>query len=207
MPGDEPDPANPWLAGSRLRGADYDAPYRQRERAGENVHGEADFIEALRPRSVLDAGCGTGRVGAELARSRHRGCRRRPGSRHAGGGAGQSAGRGLAPGDLTTVDLGRSFDVIVMAGNVMIFLTPGSEGAVVRNMARHLAIRRRARRRLRLSVGSLQLPVYDRLAKRRGLGLAARYATWDGAPWSGARQTRESPMHRHRSTLRAARGG
>ena len=68
MPGDEPDPANPWLAGSRLRGADYDAPYRQRERAGENVHGEADFIEALGPRSVLDAGCGTGRVGAELAR-------------------------------------------------------------------------------------------------------------------------------------------
>jgi chemotaxis methyl-accepting protein methylase len=40
--------------------------------------------------------------------------------------------------DLATVNLGRSFDVIVMAGNVMIFLSPGSETAVVENMARHL---------------------------------------------------------------------
>ena len=38
--------------------------------------------------------------------------------------------------DLATVDLGRGFDAIVMAGNVMIFLAPGSEGQVVANLAR-----------------------------------------------------------------------
>ena len=32
------------------------------------LHGEADFVAALAPVSVLDAGCGTGRIAAELAR-------------------------------------------------------------------------------------------------------------------------------------------
>ena len=41
-------------------------------------------------------------------------------------------------GDLADVDLDRTFDGIVMAGNVMIFVTPGTEGAVMTNMARHL---------------------------------------------------------------------
>ena len=52
------------------------------ERAGRYVHGEADFVMAFAPESVLDAGCGTGRVALELARRRHMlawiecGCRR-----------------------------------------------------------------------------------------------------------------------------------
>ncbi len=40
--------------------------------------------------------------------------------------------------DLATVDVGRQFDVVVMAGNVMIFVEPGTEAAVVANMARHV---------------------------------------------------------------------
>ena len=40
--------------------------------------------------------------------------------------------------DLDDVDLDRTFDGIVMAGNVMIFLTPGTEAAVVANLVRHL---------------------------------------------------------------------
>ena len=41
--------------------------------------------------------------------------------------------------DLATVDIGRQFDVVVMAGNVMIFVEPSTEAAVVANMARHVA--------------------------------------------------------------------
>ena len=41
--------------------------------------------------------------------------------------------------DLLSVDLGRTFDVVVAAGNVMIFLAPGTEGPVMANLARHLA--------------------------------------------------------------------
>src|SRR5215468_11178850 len=63
---------NPWLAlraaGQIARGDDYDATYDRRAAAGENVHGEADLVERLGVRSVLDAGCGTGRVARELAR-------------------------------------------------------------------------------------------------------------------------------------------
>ena len=51
-----------------VSGDAYDATYERRAAAGENVHGEADFVERFAPASVLDAGCGTGRVGRELAR-------------------------------------------------------------------------------------------------------------------------------------------
>ena len=48
--------------------AGYDERWRRMEAAGVNPHGEADFVFSYGPRSVLDAGCGTGRVAIELAR-------------------------------------------------------------------------------------------------------------------------------------------
>ena len=44
-------------------------------------------------------------------------------------------------GDLTDpgLDFGRTFDVVVMAGNVLIFVPPGSEARVLANAARWLA--------------------------------------------------------------------
>src|SRR3982075_3136641 len=59
---------NRWLRSKDVTGDAYDARYDERARAGENVHGEADFVMRLTPASVLDAGCGTGRVARELAR-------------------------------------------------------------------------------------------------------------------------------------------
>ena len=56
------------------RGDAYDARWVALEAAGRSVHGEADLVEALLGEAeipspaVLDAGCGTGRVAAELAR-------------------------------------------------------------------------------------------------------------------------------------------
>ena len=52
----------------RASGDEYDEAYERKAAAGENVHGEADFVMRFSPQSVLDAGCGTGRVAAELAR-------------------------------------------------------------------------------------------------------------------------------------------
>ena len=130
--------SNRWLQTRSVSGDAYDATYERRAAAGENVHGEADLIESLGPASVLDAGCGTGRVGRELA-SR--------GMDVVGVDIDAemlATARRTAPdtswhlADLATVELARSFDAIVMAGNVMIFLAPGSERAVVENMARHL---------------------------------------------------------------------
>src|SRR3954467_6255873 len=105
---------------------------------GQDVHGEAGFVSRLSPASVLDAGCGTGRVAIELARR---------GLDVVGVDLDPSmleVARAKAPdltwvqGDLAEVDLGRTFDVVVLAGNVMILLASGTEGAVVANLARHL---------------------------------------------------------------------
>src|SRR5687767_2785244 len=89
--------------------------------SGANVHGEADFVAAYEPSSVLDAGCGTGRVGIELARR---------GVDVVGADVDASmlaTARRLAPDitwvetDLAALDLGRSFDVVLLAGNVPLF--------------------------------------------------------------------------------------
>lgn len=51
------------------KGDDYQARFDELAARGVDVHGEADFVSTLDPppRSVLDAGCGTGRVTQVLA--------------------------------------------------------------------------------------------------------------------------------------------
>lgn len=174
---------NRWLRTKDLSGDAYDARYDERAAAGENVHGEADFVMRYTPRSVLDAGCGTGRVARELAR---RGVdvvgvdldpdmlatarRRSPGLR-------------WVQADLASFDLGRTFDVVVAAGNVMILLSPGTEPAVLMNIARHLRPGGRLIAGFQLRPEHLRLSDYDTFAAGAGLSLLERYATWDRDPW------------------------
>lgn len=148
------------------------------------MHGEATFVEALGARSVLDAGCGTGRVAIELARR---------GVDAVGVDADPSmlsAARAKAPdlewvlADLSRLDLPeRRFDVVVMAGNVMIFVQPGTEGAVLERLAAHLQPGGAVVAGFQLVPGGLTLERYDELAEAAGLALAERYATWDRDPW------------------------
>jgi SAM-dependent methyltransferase len=197
MAPDAPDPSNPRLTTPAEHGDAYDAPYRARERAGENVHGEADFVESYHPRNVLDAGCGTGRVAIELARRgvAVAGVDRDP--RMLGTARKKAAHLSWHLGDIATIRLQRRFDAVIMAGNVMIFLAPGTEGAVLQNMARHLAAGGVLIAGFQLSIGYLALDEYDRLAEAAGLVLAERYATWDRAPWTWA-STYAVSVHRHR---------
>ena len=93
------------------------------------------------PGSVLDAGLWhrPGGHRAQPARpSRRRGRRRRG---HARGSRGKAPDLAWVHGDLAdpTLDFGRTFDVVVMAGNVLIFVPPGREGDVVANVARWLS--------------------------------------------------------------------
>jgi SAM-dependent methyltransferase len=178
-----PDRTNRWLQNRSVSGEVYDATYERRAAAGENVHGEADFIERFAPASVLDAGCGTGRVGRELARR---------GLDVVGVDLDPemlATARRKAPGvdwrlaDLATVDLARSFAAVVMAGNVMIFLAPGSEPAVVANMARHLQPGGLLIAGFQIMPGQLTLERYDEIAGLAGLALAERWSTWDRDAW------------------------
>lgn len=172
---------NPWLTGGGARGSEYDRRFEELERAGTDVHGEAAFVETLGVRSVLDAGCGTGRVAIELARR---------GLDVAGvdlDPAMLAAARSKAPeltwveADLATVDLGRRFDAVVMAGNVMIFLSPGTHGTVLRTLARH--VRPGGFLVAGFQLGPLPLRTYDELTAAAGLDLHERWSTWDRRPW------------------------
>jgi SAM-dependent methyltransferase len=179
------DPGNRWLAEASGRSRTYDQRWADLASAGHNVHGEADLVESLDPRSVLDAGCGTGRVAIELARR---------GVEVVGVDVDASmldVARTKAPdltwtlGDLASVDLGRSFDVVVLAGNVMIFLAPGTEDDVVENLARHLAPGGALVAGFSVERGRLDVATYDDHAGAAGLGLAERWATWDRRPFGG----------------------
>lgn len=167
------------------RGDEYDVRWAEMERAGENPHGEADFICRYEPKSVLDAGCGTGRVAIELSRR---------GLDVAGvdlDPAMLDTARAKAPdvswalADLTTVDLGRTFDLVAMPGNVMIFLAPGTEEAVVANLARHLVTDGVLIAGFQVSADRLGLDRYDSACASVGMDLADRYSTWYGERYDG----------------------
>jgi SAM-dependent methyltransferase len=70
--------------------------------------------------------------------------------------------------DLAAIDLGRTFDVILLAGNVMIFLTPGTEAAVVGNLVRHLAPGGRLVAGFSLRPGQLTVEEYERIVAAAG---------------------------------------
>ena len=180
----DPRPGNRWLTGSGLRGADYDERFARLAAAGTDVHGEAALVASLGAHTVLDAGCGTGRVAIELARR---------GSDVVGvdvDDAMLGTARARAPhliwvlDDLATVQLGRRFDLVIMAGNVMIFVAPGDEGAVVANMAGHLEPSGLLLAGFSLDRGGVTLPEYDDLAARAGLNLVGRWSTWDRQPFA-----------------------
>jgi SAM-dependent methyltransferase len=165
----------------------YQQRFDQLAAAGKDVHGEAAFVMRLAPRSVLDAGCGTGRVGIELARRGVAvvGADRDPSM--------LATARAAAPEiewvecDLTALDLGREFDVVVMAGNVPLFTPPGTNAALVAGSARHVAPGGALVAGFQLD-GRYSLVDYDAHATAAGLALVERYATWDGDPFIGAEQ-------------------
>ncbi len=173
-----------WRSGEGFaKGDDYDARWRALAAEGKSIHGEADLVCRFEPASVMDAGCGTGRVAIELAA---RGI--------------DVVGVDLDPAmldharlkapslewleaDLATVDVGRQFDVVVMAGNVMIFVAPQTEAAVVANMARHVGPGGHLIAGFQLGQ-SFGVTAYDAAAAEAGLELVERFSTWEGAPWS-----------------------
>lgn len=163
-------------------GEDYQRRFDALAAEGVDVHGEASFVAALGPASVLDAGCGTGRVAIELERR---------GVEVVGvdsDGSMIEAARRRSPrtawihADMASVDLGRRFDVVVMAGNVPLFTPPGTNRALVAGCARHLAPSGLLVAGFQLDRG-YGLDTYDEDADAAGLELVERFATWDRDPF------------------------
>lgn len=172
-----------WRADTDLE--EYYTRWRRLEASGRSPHGEADFIASLHPTSVLDAGCGMGRVAIELHR---RGIevvgvdldddllefarRSQPSMQwvHA---------------DLATMSLGRRFDLVAMPGNVMVFCRPQDRPAIIDNAVAHLEDEGWlvAGFELQVGPGAVSLSQYDEMCAVAGLEPVSRWATWDADPY------------------------
>ena len=84
--------------------------------------------------------------------------------------------------DLAALDLDRTFEVVVMAGNVPLFTPPGTTGALVAGCARHVAPDGVLVAGFALD-RDYTLAQYDEEAEAAGLALHERYATWDRDPF------------------------
>ncbi len=163
-------------------GAEYDQRFAALAATGKEMHGEVAFIERFAPNRVLDAGCGTGRVAIELFNR---------GIEVVGTDLDESMlaqARKKEPAiewvlaDLASLELDDLFDVVALPGNVMIFLLPGTEAAVVERLVEHLLPGGYLIAGFQLN-GVLQVGDYDQFCFASGLEFVDRFATWDGEPF------------------------
>lgn len=195
-----PQPPRRWATVSAgLSGEEYAARFEERARQGEDVHGEATFVTGYAGPGarVLDAGCGTGRVAIRLHELGYEvvGTDVDPGM--------LDVARRLAPGlpwhtaDLATLgpaDLGDAdpFALVLLAGNVVPLLEPGTLEPAMRAMSGLLADGGRLVAGFGLAPGHLPqgcpvttLAEYDAACTAAGLVLQDRFATWDRDPYDG----------------------
>jgi SAM-dependent methyltransferase len=166
----------------------YDERFRRMAEAGQNPHGEADLVASYRPATVLDGGCGTGRVAIELARR---------GIAVLGVDADPdmiATARGKAPelewiaadlADLPALRRPERFDVVVLAGNVVPYAAPERRADAVAACVAHLAPGGRLVAGFQLRPGWPTLDDYDRWCAAAGAAPEDRFATWDRAPYEG----------------------
>lgn len=167
----------------------YIERFRTMAAEGVDLGGEARLLDAiLSPHSrVLDAGCGTGRVGALLHQRGHDvvGVDADPEL--------IAAARQDHPGplwlvaDLADLDLAshgvvEPFGGAVLAGNVMAFVAPGTEAKVLSSVATHLC----PDGVVVVGFGTdrgYPLRDFDEHVSSAGLSIEHRFATWDLRPW------------------------
>lgn len=203
-------PVDPWRdVALAMAGEDYArafaARFDQQAADGKDVHGEATFVEGLAdpPARILDAGCGTGRVADRLA-SR--------GYTVAGvdvDDAMIAVARERRP-DLTwsvaglaELDLGETYDVVVLAGNVIPFVEPDALPEAARRLAAHTVPGGAVAcgfgfDAAHLPSGSPVVPleVYDEACEAAGLVLERRFGGWDRSPYAGPRIGYAVSVHR-----------
>ncbi len=123
----------------------YIERFRTMAAAGDDLAGEARFVDAMAGRGarILDAGCGPGRVGGELARRGHQVVGVDVDPVLIAAAKAEHPGPTWLVGDLAELDLAsrgveERFDVVVCAGNVMPFLAPSTRRGVLARLGEHL---------------------------------------------------------------------
>ncbi len=141
---------------------------------GHDIDGEARLIDAMAApgSTILDAGCGAGRITHALSRRGHRVI------------GGDADLRVLDLVDLTP-GVGGPFDVVVCTGNVMPFAQAGTEPAILAAMATVLAPAGRAVFGFHLD-RAYSLRELDQDAAAVGWDLEHRFGTWNLDPFTDA---------------------
>jgi SAM-dependent methyltransferase len=163
----------------------YEERWQRLAARGGNPHGEADLIASYAPRTVLDAGCGTGRLAVELARR---------GVEVLGVDVDPdmiAAARAKAPelewldADLAELDRPERFDVVALAGNVVPYVPADRRPAAVGACARHLVAGGRLVAGFQMQSGWPTTTDYDAWCAAAGLEIEDRWASWERAPYQG----------------------
>lgn len=164
----------------------YVERFRRLAAEGQDLAGEARLIDAMLPprARVLDAGCGPGRVGAVLHERGHTvvGVDADPVLIEAA--QADHPGAHWVVADLAELDLRdeEPFDGAVLAGNVMVFLAPGTEAQVLRRVAAHVRPEGFVVTGFHVD-RELSLADFDAAVLDAGLRLEHRFATWDLRAW------------------------
>ena len=160
---------------------------------GDDLDGEARFIDALAPRGaqILDGGAGTGRVAAALTRMGHRclgvdrdaGLLDRARTGYPGVSYLTSDLLNLDPDVLADEGFAGAFDIVALPGNVLVYVAPGTERAILEQVHRLLVPDGR------LVVGfatdrEYAVPDFDADLAAIGFTLEHRFATWQLDRWT-----------------------
>ncbi len=167
----------------------YVERFRRMAREGADLAGEARLLDAMvgRQSRILDAGCGPGRVGAELATRGHVVVGVDVDPDLIAAAREDHPGPTWLVGDLSELDLPSAgepdpFDAAVVAGNVLAFVAPGTERAVLTRLLAHL----RPDGFAVVGFGTDRgYPVadFDLDWAAAGFRLEHRFATWDLRPY------------------------
>ncbi|GAA1868876.1 class I SAM-dependent methyltransferase [Paeniglutamicibacter psychrophenolicus] len=167
----------------------YIGRFAELRSSGADLDGEARFADAMLSRGsrVLDAGCGTGRVGGELAARGHRVTGVDLDAELLAAARADFPGSRWLEGNLATLDIRdeagnrECFDLVISPGNVLAFVAPGTAGTVLGALAAHLAPAGR------LVVGfsplkGYSLETFKEDAAAAGLRIDTLFSTWDMRP-------------------------
>lgn len=181
----------------------YIERFRTMAAEGADLGGEARLVDAMvPPRSrVLDAGCGPGRLGAVLYERGHTvvGVDADPALIEAA--EADHPGPCWLVADLSELDLPamgepEPFAAAVLAGNVLVFVAPGTETDVLRRVASHVVDDGFVVTGFHVN-RELSLARFDECVDDAGLRIEHRFATWDLRAWSDAADFAVSVL-RHR---------
>lgn len=160
--------------------------FRTMAREGQDLEGEARLVDAMVERGsrVLDAGCGPGRLTGALHARGHDavGVDVDPALIEAA--RADHPGPTYHVGDLAALDLDEDpFDLVISAGNVMVFLAAGTERSVLERLRAH------TRPGGRIVIGyrrqdSYPYEAFDADLDAVGLTLEHRFGTWHLDPFT-----------------------